>query len=136
MEIGALSVRARPSMTGITRRISSSSGTPVLPGRVDSPPISITSAPCRSNSRARAPLFERVACNQRLDLRCVERFTFEQRFRDTNQCVAIFLQDRLRPLVCVRDELMNFLIDGNSGVLAVITMLGDLSSQEDLFFLL
>lgn len=41
---------ARPPTTGITRDNSSSSLTRVAPGRVDSPPMSSSSAPCRTSS--------------------------------------------------------------------------------------
>ena len=46
-----------PRITGITRSISSSAPTAAAPGLEDSPPMSIMSAPCSSNSRARATEF-------------------------------------------------------------------------------
>ena len=39
-------------MTGTTRRFSTSASTRTAPGRVDSPPTSIMSAPCATSSRA------------------------------------------------------------------------------------
>jgi hypothetical protein len=48
------SAPASARMTGSTRRISSAGSTGVAPGRVDSPPISMRSAPASRSARARA----------------------------------------------------------------------------------
>ena len=53
-EITAFVFAASPRMTGITRRISSSTGTGMEPGRVDSPPTSRIAAPSASISNPRA----------------------------------------------------------------------------------
>ena len=46
-----------------------------------------------------------------------------------------FRQDRLRSLVAIEDKLPNFLVDRDSRAFAVVAMLRDLASEEDLFFL-
>ncbi len=51
-EIGILSLPRRLSITGMTRRSSSSAEIPVEPGRVDSPPMSMMCAPARSMAMA------------------------------------------------------------------------------------
>ena len=45
-------------------------------------------------------------------------------------------QNVLRPGIVIGDESLDFLIDAQRGVLAVILVLGDLASEEDLLFLL
>ena len=52
IEIGTLTRPANCSITGITRRSSSASLTGKAPGRVDSPPTSMISAPCSTSCRA------------------------------------------------------------------------------------
>ena len=54
IEIGILTAAASASITGMTRRVSSSSVIGSLPGRVDSPPTSMRSAPSCSISFPRA----------------------------------------------------------------------------------
>ena len=53
-ETGTASEPARRSMSGITRRSSSTSSTAAAPGRVDSPPTSTMAAPSATSSCARA----------------------------------------------------------------------------------
>ena len=50
IEIGTGVRRTSPSITGITLANSSSSGTCCAPGRVDSPPMSISTAPWAAKS--------------------------------------------------------------------------------------
>src|SRR5262245_32729068 len=45
-------------------------------------------------------------------------------------------QDRLRPRIVVRHEALDFLIDAERRVLAVILVLGDLTAEENLLFFL
>ena len=62
IEIQAFDFFRRPRTTGRTRRSSSSTGTGREPGRVDSPPISIQSAPCRSSSSPRETALAGFRC--------------------------------------------------------------------------
>src|SRR5688572_31032978 len=50
--------------------------------------------------------------------------------------LAILFDDRLGPFKLSRDDLLHLLVDLDGGVFGEIAMLGDLTSEEDLLFLL
>src|SRR5688572_9965851 len=218
-ESGVLTRFASASITGTTRAISSSTETGSPPGRVDSPPISMISAPSEiiSSARARALsrerncppslklsgvtlrmpmmsvrssmgivrclicqtrptnlgrlriasrdwrknrlerlrsrflelrpiliatgfngriLVERQARDNPSNLNAVERLAFKQALRQTNHRLAILFDDRLGSFKLGRDDLLDLLVDLDRCVFGEIAMLGDLTSEEDLLFLL
>src|SRR5947208_16685947 len=65
----------------------------------------------------------------------VQGFELEQSFRDANQRVPMHLQDGVGAAVSFLYDPLYFLVDLYRSVLAVVPVLGDLASQEDLFFL-
>ena len=76
-----------------------------------------------------------MARYEHFNLARIQRFALQERFGNTDKRGSVVGQDRLRSLVSLHDEFTNFVVDRNRRVFAVITMLGDLASEEDLFFL-
>ncbi len=77
-----------------------------------------------------------VAFNQHLDFVRIKHLALDQSARNSLQHVPIVGDDLPSSAVAVTDELANFLVDLDGCVFAVVAMLGDLASQEDLLFLL
>src|SRR5436190_3929180 len=80
-----------------------------------------------------APLFERLSGDQELDLGCIERLAFEQRFSDPDQGFTVRSEDRLGTIIPTDDHAAHFFVDRNGGSFAIVAMLSNLASQEDLF---
>src|SRR6187399_1972273 len=94
----------------------------------------------RCNSRRRAlranRLVERQSGNDPLDLLGVERFARQQRVGHVEDCLPVLGKDRLGARVVVGHEALHFLVDLERRVLAVVLVLGNLTSEEDLLLLL
>src|SRR5262245_22082200 len=87
-------------------------------------------------SRRRAVIVKRQAGDDAANLNRIERFAREQFLGQTVQGVAVLDDDLASAFVLLHHDAFDFLIDLDRGVFAVILMLSDLASQEDLLFLL
>src|SRR6185312_7657258 len=67
------------------------------------------------------------------DLGAIEHFALEKQLSNLNQFPRVRFDDGTRPVVAVRDDTLYFFVDADGRLFAVIAMLGDLTSEKDLF---
>src|ERR1039458_9412237 len=87
-------------------------------------------------SAVQLPRREGFALDQRQHLRAIQDFTFQQHFGDLHHGFGMLVDNRRRGIVPALYQPLHLLIDADSGLFAVIAMLRDLTSEEDLLFLL
>src|SRR5690606_11360814 len=92
----------------------------------------------RRRAAARGPgrLGQRQALREPLDLLGVEDLAREQLVGDGQQRCLVRDEQVARPLVVLHDQLLDFLIDADGRVLAVVLRLRELAAEEDLLFTL
>src|SRR5437867_4202161 len=66
----------------------------------------------------------------------VEHLVLQQRLGHAHQSVSVLFHHLLRAVVGVQADSLDLLVDQHGGRLAVVLVLGDLATQEALFFLL
>src|SRR6202165_1548463 len=76
------------------------------------------------------------ALDQQLDLGGVQHFAFDQRLRDPDQRFPILREDALRRRVPRTHHLPDFFVNLDGGGFAVVAVLRDLASEENLLFFL
>ena len=85
---------------------------------------------------ARTTLFQRLACDQHLDFRRIQRFPLQKGLRNPDESFAVSGQQTLGALIAADHEPSYFLIDGDSCALAIVAMLSNFAAQKDLLLLL
>src|SRR5262249_42765356 len=77
-----------------------------------------------------------LAVDDDLDLVSIEDFTLEQSQRNSDQSVVVRSEDALGRFVPFSHQPLYFLVDLDRGSFAVVAVLGNFTSEEDLLFLL
>src|SRR5207302_1141956 len=142
--IAVVPARSR-SITGTTRLSSSSVPTGSAPGRGDSPPTSISSAPARGRSLCRrlrrlvgqrlVPAIgglRRLARHDVLQLLLVDGLVLHERIGHEVQLVEGAREDLPRALVVALDHAAHFLVDRVRGHVRDLLVLRDAAAEEHL----
>src|SRR5690348_2923814 len=79
---------------------------------------------------------KRLAFNQQLHLAGIKDFTLEQRLGDSDQNVAMVVENIFGALIARGDKLLHFLVNLDSRVLAEIALCGEVASQKDFLLVL
>src|SRR5215467_5272019 len=77
-----------------------------------------------------------LAVDDHLDLVSVEDFAFEQSQRNSNQSFVVRSEDALCRFVALANQPLYFLVNLDRRSLAVVAVLGNFASEEDLLFFL
>src|SRR5439155_1361478 len=86
--------------------------------------------------RRRRHLRQFFAIHDQLDLVGIEHFALQQCSRNANQRIPVLAQDTLGRVIALSDQPPYFVIDLDGSSFAIVAVLRDLASQEDLLFLL
>ena len=96
---------------------------------------SIPRRPNRPRPWSGPRLAQGLSCSELLHLLAVEYFPRQQLVGDSEERRLAGRQDLLRALVVPGDDALHLLVDLNGRIFAVIPVLSDLASKEDLLFL-